>query len=160
VSVWPDPVERVAQVLRAGAVDGCVEEFESAAATAEAAAAAVGCQLAQIVKSIVLVCDGAAVLALVPGTERADLDAVAAAAPAREVRVAKPAEVIAATGFEPGGVAPFPHRSVSQVLMEQSLLALPRVWVGAGTEFHMAALAPHDLQRLSGARLVEIILPR
>jgi len=50
---------------------------------------------------------------------------------------ARPDEVLAATGFEPGGVAPFPARGVSQVLMAEELLVHDRVWIGAGSERHM-----------------------
>ena len=80
---------------------------------------AVGCELAQIVKSIVFVCDGAYVLALVPGDRRADERAVAAAVEATEIRAARGAEVVEATGFEPGGVAPFPQRAVARTLMDR-----------------------------------------
>ena len=54
MTTWPEPVERVSQVLRAAAVDSRVEEFADGTPTARAAAEAVGCELAQIVKSLVL----------------------------------------------------------------------------------------------------------
>ena len=69
---WPEPVQRVSAVLRAAAVDARIEEFAGGTPSAREAARAVGCELAQIVKSLVLVCDGAYVLALVPGDGRAD----------------------------------------------------------------------------------------
>jgi len=153
---WPEPVERVSAVLRAAAVDARIEEFGEGTPTARDAARAVGCELAQIVKSVVLVCDGAYVLALVPGDRRAADDAVRTAVGARDVRVAKAAEVVHATGFEPGGVAPFPQRAITQTLMDRSFFVHEEVWVGAGTETHMAALSPQELQRLTGARTVEL----
>jgi prolyl-tRNA editing enzyme YbaK/EbsC (Cys-tRNA(Pro) deacylase) len=153
---WPEPVERVSAVLRAAAVDARIEEFGEGTPTAQDAARAVGCELAQIVKSVVLVCDGAYVLALVPGDRRADDDAVRAAVGAEEVRVAKAAEVLHATGFEPGGVAPFPQRAITQTLMDRSFLVHEEVWIGAGTDAHMAALRPQELLRLTGARTVEL----
>ena len=152
---WPEPVERVSAVLRAAAVDARIEEFGEAR-TARDAATAIGCDLDQIVKSVVLVCDGAYVLALVPGDRRADDDAVRAAVGAQEVRVAKPAEVLHATGFEPGGVAPFPQRAVTQTLIDRSLFAHEEVWVGAGTPAHMASIQPQELARLTGAKTVEL----
>src|SRR5206468_5078776 len=99
---WPEPVERVAAVLRAAAVDARIEEFPEGTPTARAAAEAVGCELAQIVKSLVFVCDGAYVLAMVPGDQRADERAVAAAVPAELARIATADEVRQATGFDPG----------------------------------------------------------
>jgi prolyl-tRNA editing enzyme YbaK/EbsC (Cys-tRNA(Pro) deacylase) len=156
VDAWPEEVERVAAVLRAAGVDGSIEEFAAGTPTAKDAADAVGCELSQIVKSLVLVCDGAYVLALVPGDRRADTGAVASAVPAELVRVARPEEVLHATGFEPGGVAPFPQRAVAQSLIDRSLFRHPVVWIGAGTPRHMASLPPGELQRLSRARAVDI----
>lgn len=156
MSEWPEPVERVSAYLRAAAVDARIEEFTEGTPTAREAARAVGCELGQIVKSLVLVCDGAYVLALVPGDRRADEEAVRAAVGAREVRVAKPAEVLHATGFEPGAVAPFPQRAVTQTLMDTSFFGHEEVWVGAGSSSHMASIRPAELLKLSGARSIDI----
>ena len=153
---WQEPVERVARVLRDNGVDARVEEFAQGTLTAAAAAQAVGCAPAQIVKSLLFVCDGRPTLALVPGDRRADDAKVAAAAGARKARIGKADEVVAATGFEPGGVAPFPAPGVSQVLLAQELLAHELVWIGAGSERHMAGLAPADLARLTQARAVDL----
>jgi prolyl-tRNA editing enzyme YbaK/EbsC (Cys-tRNA(Pro) deacylase) len=154
---WPEPVERVSAVLRAAAIEARIEEFSDGTPTAREAAKAVGCDLAQIVKSLVLVCDGAFVLALVPGDRRADEQAVGAAVPAQLVRVARPEEVIHATGFEPGAVAPFPQRAVTQTLMDRLLFAHEVVWIGAGSPSHMASIAPSELQRLTRARPVDLV---
>jgi Cys-tRNA(Pro) deacylase len=156
LNAWPDPVERVAAVLRDRAVDARLEEFPEGTPTAGAAARAVGCERAQIVKSIVFVCDGLAVLALVPGDRRADATKVAAAAGARYARMAKPEEVVAATGFEPGGVAPFPVRNVSRTLLDRELMRHELVWIGAGSDRHMAGLAPLDLARLTQAEPADL----
>jgi prolyl-tRNA editing enzyme YbaK/EbsC (Cys-tRNA(Pro) deacylase) len=157
VSSWPDSVERVSAVLRAAAVEARIEEFTEGTPTARDAAKAVGCDLAQIVKSLVFVCDGAFVLALVPGDRRADEALVGAAVPARLVRVARPEEVVHATGFEPGAVAPFPRRAVTQSLMDRSFLGHDVLWIGAGSPAHMASIAPAELLRLSGARVVDLV---
>jgi Cys-tRNA(Pro)/Cys-tRNA(Cys) deacylase len=156
VERWPEPVARVAEVLRRGGVDARVEEFPEGTPTAGAAAKAVGSSRAQIVKSLVFVCDGRPTLALVPGDRRADETKVAAAAGARGARVAHAEEVLAATGFEPGGVAPFPAPGVSLVLIAGELLVHDRVWVGAGSERHMAGLSPIDLVRLTQARTADL----
>jgi Cys-tRNA(Pro) deacylase len=149
---WPEAVQRVAKVLQDAAVDARIEQFEEGTPTARDAAHAVGCELSQIVKSIVLVCDGAYVLVLVPGDRRVDEAAVAAQTGAREVRPARGPEVLEATGFEAGGVAPFPQRAVRQTLMDRALLQHETVWIGAGTDRHMACLPPVDLARLARAR--------
>jgi prolyl-tRNA editing enzyme YbaK/EbsC (Cys-tRNA(Pro) deacylase) len=154
---WPDPVERVSAVLRTAAVEARIEEFKEGTPTARDAAKAIGCDLSQIVKSLVLVCDGAFVLALGPGDRRADEAAVGAAVSAQLVRVARPDEVVHATGFEPGAVAPFPQRAVTQSLMDRSFFVHDVVWIGAGSPAHMASIAPAELLRLSGARAVDLV---
>jgi prolyl-tRNA editing enzyme YbaK/EbsC (Cys-tRNA(Pro) deacylase) len=156
VERWPEPVSRVAEVLSREGIDARVEEFPEGTPTAGAAAKAVGASRSQIVKSLVFVCDGRPTLALIPGDRRADETKVAVAAGTRYARVARPEEVVAATGFEPGGVAPFPAPGISQVLMAGELLAHDRVWVGAGSERHMAGLAPLDLVRLTNARTADL----
>jgi prolyl-tRNA editing enzyme YbaK/EbsC (Cys-tRNA(Pro) deacylase) len=153
---WPEPVERVSAVLRAAAVDARVEQFDEGTPTARDAAKAVACELSQIVKTLVFVCDGAFVLALVPGDRRADERAVAQAVGASSVRVAKADEVVQATGFEAGGVAPFPQLQVSPTLIDSSFFAPGIVWIQARTPHHMASLPPLDLARLAGARTVDL----
>jgi Cys-tRNA(Pro) deacylase len=156
VESWPEPVARVAQVLQYAGVDARVEEFPEGTPTASAAAKAVGASRAQIVKSLVFISDGRPTLALVPGDRRADETKVAAATGAKAARVARPEEVVAATGFEPGGVAPFPAPGIAQVVIAEELLAHERVWVGAGSDCHLAGLAPLDLVRLTQARTADL----
>jgi prolyl-tRNA editing enzyme YbaK/EbsC (Cys-tRNA(Pro) deacylase) len=156
VDQWPEPVERVAAVLRERAVDARIEEFPEGTPTAQAAARAVGCGREQIVKSIVFVCDGLPVLALIPGDRRADATKVAAAAGARYARTAKPEEVVTATGFEPGAVAPFPAPNVTRILLERELMRHELVWIGAGSDQHMAGLSPLDLARVTRAEPADL----
>jgi prolyl-tRNA editing enzyme YbaK/EbsC (Cys-tRNA(Pro) deacylase) len=157
VDQWPEPVERVAAVLRTRGIDARLEELPEGSPTATAAARAIGCDVAEIVKSLVFVCDGRPVLALVPGDLRADPAKVAAAAGAGYARTAKPEEVIAATGFEPGAVAPFPAPNVARVLCERGLLECELVWAGAGSPSHVLGISPVDLARLARADIVDIV---
>lgn len=156
-SRWPEPVERVAAFLRGAGAEARLEQLGAAVPTASEAAQAVGSEPGRIVKSLVLVCDGEPVVALVPGDCRADLAKVARSAGAGTARVATPAEVVAATGFDPGGVAPFPLPDVSRVLLERTLLSGGRLWVGAGSDRHLVALAPSELVRLSRARAADLV---
>jgi Cys-tRNA(Pro) deacylase len=158
-NAWPEPVERVAAVLRVAGVDARVEEFPAGTKTARDAAEAVGCDLSQIVKTLVVVADGAFLLVMIPGDERLAERAVAAAVPAQEVRIATAPEVVQATGFDPGGVAPFPQRAAAGALIERSLFRHQVVWIGAGTAQHVAGLAPGELARLANARTVDLHLP-
>jgi Cys-tRNA(Pro)/Cys-tRNA(Cys) deacylase len=154
---WPEPVERVAAYLRQAGVEARLEELGSGTATAEDAARAAGCSLGQVVKSIVVICDGRPVVVLVPGDRRADLEKVARAANAVEARIARAAEVEKATGFAPGAVAPFPLPNVDRVLIDQSLLSHETVWIGAGSESHLAALSPAALARLAKAQPMDAV---
>jgi prolyl-tRNA editing enzyme YbaK/EbsC (Cys-tRNA(Pro) deacylase) len=154
---WPEPVERVVSFLRTSGTEAVVEEFPEGTPTAQDAARAVGCELRQIVKSIVFTCGASNVLVLVPGDRRADAQKVAAAGGCDKARVAGPELVLEATGFEPGAVAPFPLRRIDRVLVDRSLLQLDRVWIGAGSTRHMAALAPTDLVRLARAEPLDAV---
>ena len=140
---WPEQVERVAAFLRETGAEARIEELPEGTPTAQAAADAVGCTLGQVVKSIVLVCDASPVVALVPG-DRA--------------MVAAPDEVVAATGFRPGAVSPFPLERVPVVLVERTLLRHRTVWAGAGSENHLVSLAPAELVRLTRGRVEDLVL--
>lgn len=157
MSDWPEPVERVARFLRDAKVEARVEEFTEGTPTAEDAARAAGCALGQIVKSLVFLCDGRPLLVMVPGDRRADSGKVTAAAGCARARIAGAEDVIRATGFDPGGVAPFPLPAVESVFVDHALLAHDVVWVGAGSSRHMAVLAPGDLVRLTHARAIDAV---
>jgi Cys-tRNA(Pro) deacylase len=154
---WPEPVERVAGFLREAGAEARIEEFESGTPTAEAAARAAGCTPDRIVKTLVLMCDGSPVVVLVPGDRRVDTAKVAAAAGAAKARIANAEEVERATGFAPGGVAPFPLPGVERVFVDQTLLAHDTVWVGAGSPAHMATLRPVELVRLTRAEPLDAV---
>lgn len=155
---WPEAVERVAAFLRAGGVEAKIEEFDAGTPTADDAARAVGCKLSQIVKSLVLDCDGRPLVVLVPGDRRADPRKVARAAGCRSAKVAGPELVRSATGFAPGAVAPFPLPRIDRVLIDRQVLAQERVWVGAGSPRHMATLASADLVRLARAEPMDAVV--
>jgi prolyl-tRNA editing enzyme YbaK/EbsC (Cys-tRNA(Pro) deacylase) len=152
---WPEPVARVAAFAREAGAELRIEEFATGTPTARAAAEAVGCELGAIGKSIVFDCDGRFVVALVPGDRRADPAKVAAAAGAARARVVSPHGVEAATGFPPGAVAPFPLPLIERVLVDRMLLAHATVWVGAGSDRHMAGLSPGELLRLTRGQSVD-----
>ena len=153
----PEPVERVNTFLREARAEARLEEFSKGTPTAAHAARAVGCNLRNIVKSLVFDCDGRVALAMVPGDRRADGAKVAAAAGAHSASIASPKRVREATGFEPGAVAPFGLPRVDVVLLERTLLGLDRVWVGGGSTRHMVGLAPGELVRLSRAAPLDIV---
>jgi prolyl-tRNA editing enzyme YbaK/EbsC (Cys-tRNA(Pro) deacylase) len=153
---FPESVERVARFARETGAEMRIEEFAEGTPTAVDAANAVGCSLAQIVKSLVLDCDGRPVVALVPGDRRGDPRKVAVAVGAEHAKVAGPDLVLEVTGFEAGAVAPFPLPEIDRVLIDPRLLRYDRLWIGAGSRKHLASLPPSELVRLSRAEAVDV----
>lgn len=154
-TAWPLEVERVASFLHDAGAEARLEEFAVGTATAQEAADAIGCEPRQVVKSLVFVCDGQPLVALLPGDRRADPAKIGRAVGAADVRIAGSHEVVAATGFLPGAVAPFP--AAVRAVIEQTLLAEPTVWAGAGSARHMVSLAPAELVRLSQAVPMDVV---
>jgi prolyl-tRNA editing enzyme YbaK/EbsC (Cys-tRNA(Pro) deacylase) len=152
----PEPVERVSAFLRESGAEARIQEFPEGTHTAQNAADAVGCELAQIVKSLAFVCDERTVVVLVPGDRRGDPDKIAGAVEASAARVAKPHEVEEATGFAPGAVPPFPLPDDTVVLMDRAFFRHPLVWAGAGSAQHVLGRAPGELARLSRARPLDV----
>ena len=91
------------------------------------------------------------------GDRRADSNKIARAAGAQRARIAGSEEVRDATGFDPGGVCPFPLPRVQAVFVERTLLSQPVLWVGAGSDRHMAAVSPTELLRLSRGRPMDVV---
>ena len=143
---------RIQQRLSEAGLGGQVVEFEVPTRTSAEAAAAIGCQVAEIAKSVVLRgCDsGRAVVVVARGDSRvcerkvgALLGEAVGRADARFVR--------AATGFVIGGVAPFGYPNAVHVLMDEGLRFFGRVWAAAGTPNAVFPLSPAELQRLTSA---------
>jgi len=152
----PESVVRVADFLNDSRAEARIEEFSKGTPTAEAAAEAVGCKTDAIVKSLIFLCDAEAVLAMVAGSRRADEAKVRRSTGSSAVRMARPEVVLDRTGFEVGGVAPFPLPCIKHALIDQTLLRHDIVWVGAGSSRHMAGLAPTELVRLTKAKATDI----
>ena len=148
----------MAAFLRLAGAEARLEELPSETATAAAAADAIGCTLGQIVKSLVLVADGAPVVALVPGDRRSDTGKVARLLGARRVSVAGAADVVAWTGFAPGVVAPFPLDDVRTILVDRRLLRHEMIWAGGGSDRHLVSLSPDELVRLTRGRVEDVVL--
>ena len=156
---WPEPVERVAAFLRAAGAEARLEEFDEGTPTAQAAADAIGCALDQIVKSLVLdlrrQCrcsrSSRATGAADPGQGRDE----------RRRRATPGSRARTRWSPRPGSTRapsrPSPLRPATPVLVERTILSQPVVWVGAGSDRHMAALAPLELVRLTRGATVDVV---
>jgi prolyl-tRNA editing enzyme YbaK/EbsC (Cys-tRNA(Pro) deacylase) len=152
-------IDRVRDYFRANSLDIEIRELPDSTRTAQLAADAVGCELGQIVKSLVFVLDeDETVLALVAGDRRADPFKIARALHASTVRIANANEVRARTGFAIGGVAPVAHSSdeIRAKLFDESLLRFETVWAAAGTPHSVFPIDRETLMRLTGARVADI----
>ncbi len=123
--------------------------------TAVDAAAAVGCDVDQIVKSLVLMAGEQPVLVLCSGANRVDLAKVGAEFDGR-ARMANADEVRAATGFAIGGAPPFGHPSPLPTLVDPHLLGFDEVWAAAGTPDSVFPLTPGDLVAATAAREADV----
>ena len=150
-------VQRVREALAAQGLAAEVKELAASTRTAQEAAAAVGCQVAQIVKSLVfrLTATDAPLLVLVSGTNRASEARLSALAGGPVAR-ADADFVRDRTGFAIGGVPPVGHATALSTLIDRDLMAFPVVWAAAGSPNAVFAVTPADLQRVTAGRVVEL----
>lgn len=146
---------RVVQALRAGGHEVQPLEMPTETRTAPEAAAAAGCLLDQIVKSILFQgASGRLYLFLTAGGNQVD-GACASALAGEALGRADAAAVRAVTGFAIGGVAPVGHLTPLPVWMDRGLMGFDVVWAAAGTPRHIFAMAPGALARLAGAEVAD-----
>jgi prolyl-tRNA editing enzyme YbaK/EbsC (Cys-tRNA(Pro) deacylase) len=147
--------QRVADLLAMMNVNTNVIEFAESTRTADDAAAAIGTQVAQIVKSLVFMAGNAPVLALVSGTNRLDT------ARLREwtgdpPRRADADEVRTATGFAIGGVPPIGHPQPLRTFIDRDLMQYEVVYAAAGTPHAVFAITPAELARVTSGHIIDL----
>ena len=142
-------VRRVIDAGRAAGIDVEPVRFPEGSKTAADAAAAIGCDVGQIVKSLIFAVDGDVVLACVSGSNQLDEKKLAAAAGGTRCSRVDADVVREATGFPIGGVPPFGHTSTLPVFVDPDLLQYDVVWAAAGTWNDVFSLSPDDLVRAS-----------
>ena len=137
-------------------VDVDVHEFDEGTKTAQDAADAIGCDVAQIASSIVVVVDDDPVVVVTSGANRVGLDKVAVYVDGSDARMAEADEVKGATGWSIGGVPPFCHATDVPVLMDETLFDHDEVWAAAGTPTAVWPIDPERLREISGAEPADI----
>lgn len=135
-----------------------VRQFPQGTRTAVDAARAVGCDVAQIVKSLVFVAGGRPVVALVSGANRLDEKRLGAMA-GEPVTKADAETARAATGYAIGGVPPFGHATEVQVFMDRDLMRHAVVWAAAGRPDSVFEINPERLRELSSATVGDLTSP-
>ena len=148
-------VERVRAALLAAGHPDTIQSFPEGTRSAADAAAAVGCDVAQIAKSIVFRAGTRAVLVIASGANRVDMGKVAAAI-GQPVKRADGGWVRDTTGFAIGGVSPLGHIAPPILVLDQDLMGLDPVWAAAGSPMHVFRTSPAELQRITGAMVAEV----
>lgn len=135
-----------------------VVEFEQTTRTAADAAAAIGCEVAQIVKSLCFSVNDRPVMALVSGANQLDERKLAGLCGVgrKKVKRADAEMVKAATGFSIGGVPPFGHPAPLPMYIDEDLTRFDIVWAAAGTHFAVFPLKAADLVRVSGGEVADL----
>jgi prolyl-tRNA editing enzyme YbaK/EbsC (Cys-tRNA(Pro) deacylase) len=149
--------KRVQDALEALGLPNRVIELERPVRTAVEAAAALGCDVAQIAKSLVFrrARDGAPLLIIASGKNRVDEHHVARLIGER-IEKANAQFVRDATGFAIGGVAPLGHTHTIETLLDEDLMRLEEIWAAAGHPHALFRLTPDELTRMTGGRVIAV----
>jgi prolyl-tRNA editing enzyme YbaK/EbsC (Cys-tRNA(Pro) deacylase) len=152
-----DAARRVQDALREAGFTNLVLELAVAVKTAAAAAEAVGCTPAQIVKSLVFqrVTSGAPVLVVASGANRVS-EAKLEALLGEPVRMGPPKFVREVTGYAIGGIPPVGHAQKLDTIVDAHLMTLDRLWAAAGHPNSLFALTPDELARMTAGRVAEV----
>jgi prolyl-tRNA editing enzyme YbaK/EbsC (Cys-tRNA(Pro) deacylase) len=152
-----DAAQRVQDALREAGFTNSVLELAVAVKTAAAAAEAVGCTPAQIVKSLVFqrVTSGAPVLVVASGANRVS-EAKLEALLGEPVRMGPPKFVREVTGYAIGGIPPVGHAQKLDTIVDAHLMTLDGLWAAAGHPNSLFALTPDELARMTGGRVAEV----
>jgi len=150
--------QRVAAAARELGLEITIKEFTETTRTAEDAARAIGCTVAQIVKSLLFVVAGRPTMALVSGPNRLDEAKLATLCGVSKNRVkrADADTVREATGFAIGGVPPFGHTTRLPVYIDRDFWQFEVIWAAAGTPNAVFAITPADLAQVTGGVVADL----
>jgi prolyl-tRNA editing enzyme YbaK/EbsC (Cys-tRNA(Pro) deacylase) len=149
-------VERFLQRTNDLGLEVEVREFPAGTRTAVDAAAAIGCEVGQIVKSLVFIADDRPLLVLTSGANRVDEARLTDHLGARSVRKANADEVRAATGYAIGGTPPFGHDTDLAIWCDRDLTTYREVWAAAGSPTSVFPIAPEVLLMITGAQVLDV----
>jgi prolyl-tRNA editing enzyme YbaK/EbsC (Cys-tRNA(Pro) deacylase) len=148
--------ERLQGALREAGIDSQVVRLSDSTRTAPEAAAAVGCDVGAIAKSLLFMADGEPLLVICGGDRRVDTAKVAALVGAGTVKMSPVDDVRRLTGYAIGGVPPLGHTTPLKTLMDSRLLRWPLVYAAAGAHDALFPIDPVLLSEKSGAMLAEV----
>lgn len=157
MSATSTSVRRVEEALGRHGMADRIRHLPDSTRSAADAAAAVGCEVAAIAKSLVFRRKAAArpLLVIASGAQRADEAAIAALI-GEAIGKADAQFVRDTTGFAIGGVAPVGHTGPIRILIDETLMALPEIWAAAGTPHSVFNLTPAELVKITGGTVAAI----
>jgi prolyl-tRNA editing enzyme YbaK/EbsC (Cys-tRNA(Pro) deacylase) len=149
---------RVQEALTKAGIEARVVELPDSTRTAAEAAAAIGCEVAQIAKSLVFrgKTSGNPILVIASGTNRVNEKTIGAVL-GETIEKADADFVRTRVGYAIGGIPPAGHSEPLVTFIDEDLLRLERIWAAAGTPHAVFELTPADLPRLTGGRVVRVV---
>ena len=151
-----EAMQRFTQAAEQAGFSVVAEQFPEGTRTAKDAAAAVGCELAQIVKSLVFIHGENPYLVLASGKNRVDESLVAEVMGIKSLSIASPEQVRKATGFSIGGTPPFGHPTAIPKILDKDLLVYESIWAAAGTPDTCFPISPQDLEKITSAVVADV----
>jgi prolyl-tRNA editing enzyme YbaK/EbsC (Cys-tRNA(Pro) deacylase) len=153
----PEGVQRVARALQDKGHPHAPVMLQDAVRTAQQAADALGIAVGQIAKSIIFrrKSDDTAVLVITSGDRRVDekkVDAIVGKTGRADAEFVK-----SRTGYSIGGVSPVAHVQAPVTLIDRELFRFTEIWAAAGHPHGVFKLCPHDLERLTGAPVADVV---
>ena len=139
----------------ASGLDIEVQRYPDGTRTAADAAAAVGCKIDQIVKSLVFMADVRPILILCSGARRVDEEKLAEYI-GTEIRIAGASEVRAATGYAIGGTPPLGHTVPLKTVVDPHLMEFEEIWAAAGTPDSVFPIQPKELVKATSGAVVAV----
>ena len=148
-------IDRFIGEAEASGLDIEVQRYPDGTRTAADAAAAVGCKIDQIVKSLVFMADVRPILILCSGARRVDEEKLAEYI-GTEIRIAGASEVRAATGYAIGGTPPLGHTVPLKTVVDPHLMEFEEIWAAAGTPDAVFPIKPKELVKATSGAVVAV----
>ena len=148
-------IDRFIGEAEASGLDIEVQRYPDGTRTAADAAAAVGCKIDQIVKSLVFMADVRPILILCSGARRVDEEKLAEYI-GTEIRIAGASEVRAATGYAIGGTPPLGHTVPLKTVVDPHLMEFEEIWAAAGTPDSVFPIQPKELVKATSGAVVAV----
>lgn len=152
-------VAELRRFMREQGIEGEILSLDVPTPTVETAAQAVNAKPEQIIKSILFLVEAQPVLAIACGLSTIGRRAIADlyAVGKKRVKLATPDMVLEISGYEVGAMPPFGHRQALNTLIDRRVLEVREAYAGGGAENVLVRLDPHDIQRVTGARILDLL---